>query len=120
MRKKIKSIVYALRGLRAAYSCDISFRLELASSAIFLVFGYIVWPLSMPEFLFFVMSYILIITAELFNTALEQALDRLHPGRHEAIGASKDIAAAAVFVTMLFAGFVFVVIGGRHLGIWFV
>jgi diacylglycerol kinase (ATP) len=34
--------------------------------------------------------------AELFNTALAQIIDRLHPERHESIRAAKDCAAAAV------------------------
>jgi diacylglycerol kinase (ATP) len=35
------------------------------------------------------------------NSALEVAIDRLHPERHPAIGMAKDMAAGAVFVTVL-------------------
>lgn len=39
-----------------------------------------------------------VLTAELFNTALEVLADRLHPEIHEMIGKAKDCAAGAVLV----------------------
>jgi diacylglycerol kinase (ATP) len=44
-----------------------------------------------------------VLGAELMNTALEQALDHLHPGIHPAIKRAKDSAAAAVLVLSLAA-----------------
>ena len=40
----------------------------------------------------------LVLAAELFNTALEHALDHLHPELHPAIKVSKDCAAGAVLI----------------------
>lgn len=45
----------------------------------------------------------LVIAAELLNTALETLADRLHPEHDPAIGAAKDVAAAAVLVASLAA-----------------
>jgi diacylglycerol kinase (ATP) len=45
----------------------------------------------------------LVLAAELFNTALEHALDHLHPEIHPAIKVSKDCAAAAVLIFSLSA-----------------
>lgn len=45
----------------------------------------------------------LVIVAELFNAALETLADHLHPERHPEIGATKDIAAAAVLIAALTA-----------------
>jgi undecaprenol kinase len=42
-----------------------------------------------------------VLAAELFNTALEHALDHLHPDLHPAIKVSKDCAAGAVLVFSL-------------------
>ncbi len=39
-----------------------------------------------------------VIAAELFNTALEQLADRLHPEQHPDIQRAKDVGAAAVLV----------------------
>jgi diacylglycerol kinase len=46
-------------------------------------------------------TYILILITELQNSALEYALDHLHPDTHENIGRSKDMAAAAVLLAGL-------------------
>ena len=42
-----------------------------------------------------------VLAAELFNTALEELTDHLHPGRHARIKIVKDVAAAAVLVASL-------------------
>jgi undecaprenol kinase len=42
-----------------------------------------------------------VISAELFNTAIERLADRLHPEVHPVIGMVKDCAAAAVLVAAL-------------------
>ena len=51
----------------------------------------------------------MVLAAELFNSALEAALDRLHPERHPAIKVAKDCAAAAVLLLSLTALGVFIV-----------
>jgi diacylglycerol kinase (ATP) len=42
-----------------------------------------------------------VLAAELFNTALEQLADRLHPEQHPQIRIAKDCAAAAVLVVSI-------------------
>ena len=49
----------------------------------------------------------LVLAAELFNTAFEAALDRLHPDHHAAIGIAKDCAAGAVLVMSFASAAVF-------------
>jgi diacylglycerol kinase (ATP) len=44
-----------------------------------------------------------VISAELFNTAIERLADHLHPEVHPSIGMVKDCAAAAVLVAALAA-----------------
>jgi diacylglycerol kinase (ATP) len=44
-----------------------------------------------------------VISAELFNTAIERLADRLHPEVHPVIGMVKDCAAAAVLIASLAA-----------------
>lgn len=51
----------------------------------------------------------LVLAAELFNTALEQALDGLHPERHPAIQLARDCGAGAVLLSSLTGVSVFVV-----------
>jgi len=104
MIKKIyKSVRNALFGLSYAYSSDKSFRMEAGGSLVYIILGYILWPLSGVELALFIGSYLLILITELINTSIEQMLERLHPERHHLIGASKDIASAAVLMAFVFA-----------------
>jgi hypothetical protein len=49
-------------------------------------------------------------TEKLQNSAIEVALDQIHPERHEAIGRSKDLAAAAVVWAGVFGLICFVLV----------
>lgn len=111
-----RSFMYAVKGLRHAYKTDKSFRLEVKLGLpIYIIIGWLIWPLAEWEILLFVLSYALILTVELINTAFEKMLDRVHPDEHELIGRSKDIAAAAVLVVFLFAFFVILLLLYTHL-----
>ena len=61
----------------------------------------IAWTLSV------IVLLVLGLAAELFNGALEAALDRLHPGEDAEIGAAKDMASAALLVINVAAAVVF-------------
>ncbi len=102
-----RSFAYALKGLRHAYRADKSFRLEIRLGIpIYLAVGWILAPITPLELLFLLLSYFLILTVELMNTAFEKMLDKVHPEQHEMIGRSKDIASAAVLMTFIFAAIV--------------
>lgn len=92
-----------LRGLKHAYKQDLSFRMETWGILGYGLVVFLAWPLSKSEWLFLILSYFIILIAELINTSVEQMLGRLHPEEHEAIGRSKDIASAAVLLAFLFA-----------------
>lgn len=94
---------HALRGLKHAATQDFGFRTQLYGVGLVLVIiGYLLSPISDIELLFILLSYALILITELQNSALEVALDKLHPDLHEAIGVSKDMAAASVLIAGLF------------------
>ena len=51
-------------------------------------------------------SLLLMLGAELLNTAIEKLCDHLHPGRHDRIGIVKDLASAGAFLTQVIAALV--------------
>jgi diacylglycerol kinase len=55
-------------------------------------------PMEAWEWLFVILCWILILITELQNSALEAALNKIHPELHENIGHSKDMAAGAVLL----------------------
>lgn len=103
--KKIgHSVVFALAGLRHAYTSDKSFRMEVNYGLpIYLIVAWLLCPFEPWELIIFTFSYFLILIVELVNTAFETMIDHLHPQQHRTVGKSKDISAAAVLVAFIFA-----------------
>lgn len=107
MKKIWKSVRFALQGFRHAYVSDKSFRMEINYGLpIYFIIGWFLFPLQAFEVMLYVFSYMFILSVELINTAFEKMIDRVHPDHHESIGRSKDMSAAAVLITFMFAAFV--------------
>lgn len=103
IRKQKKRFGFALSGIRYAINKDKSFRQQwYGIGSIIIALIAFLSPLSANELLFTILTYILILITELQNSALEYALDHLHPDTHENIGRSKDMAAGAVLLAGLF------------------
>ena len=94
-----KRFCFAAAGLRAALR-ENSFRTQLAFAA--LAGLALVW--LRPELLWWALvgiMIVLVLAAELFNTALEHLCDHLHPEQHPTIRIVKDVSAAAVLALSL-------------------
>lgn len=104
-------LLRTIRGFYYAVRYDHAMQLHLIIGAALLIIGRIFWPLSDLQVALLVLGFILLLVTELQNTALEIALDRLHPERHESIKRSKDIAAASVLLAAAFLGVVVFWIG---------
>ena len=91
---------FALHGIACAWRGEVSFRQQaVAAAGVFLI---LLWRRpAMVWWALLLMNCGLVLAAELFNTALENALDHLHPERHAAIRIAKDCAAGAVLVLSL-------------------
>lgn len=74
---------------------------------------------SMLEFLFLFLAITLVVMAELFNTALEKAVDLAMPDYHPMAKIAKDAAAAAVLMAAIFAAIVGVFIFYEPIRAWF-
>ncbi len=107
----IKGFGYALKGVKHALMTDRSFRFQtLFIGPLVLIVAYVFWPLSEIEILFLGLGWILGVITEIQNTSMEAALDHLHPGIHEEIGHSKDMASGSVLLSGVFLMFVIIVI----------
>lgn len=114
MKRLIKSFGHALNGFKEAYISDKNVRFELWGVLILIGFIYVMPPLEIYELLFLILAYFIILIAEFVNTAFERAFAKLHPAYDKMIGASKDIAAAAVLLGVVFAGIVVLFILFNH------
>jgi len=103
IRKYINRFPHAIRGIIYAALNDSSYRHQLYLTAVVIIgYLYFVTPLDKFEFLFVLLACVLILITELQNSAIEAALDRLHPELHESIKQSKDMASGAVLIAGLF------------------
>jgi len=94
---------FALAGLRAGLAGESSVRTEVAVLVLWI--GVLSW--LRPEPIWWALSIgwmLLIIAVELLNSALEATLDRVSLEHHPLIGRAKDIASAAVGLSILNAG----------------
>jgi diacylglycerol kinase (ATP) len=88
---------FALAGLREAVARELTFRIQLLAAVCAIAATLALR--APPIWLALVVAMIgLVLAAELFNTALERALDGLHPAQSEFVRIAKDCAAAAVLV----------------------
>lgn len=102
-----KRLGFAVHGIRAAWRNEASFCTQ--SNATVLVLLVLLWRQPAPLWwAVLLVNCGMVLSAELFNSALEAALDLLHPEEHASIKLAKDCAAGAVLVLSLTAGCVFV------------
>ena len=115
MRFWIKRLSHPFRGLKYAFTHDFAIRFEIVVLGIiglpaaYFLFG----PFSAREILLLLFCWFFIVVTELQNSAIETALDKIHPEHHEVIGRSKDLASAAVVWAAIFGliSFIFVISG---------
>jgi diacylglycerol kinase (ATP) len=113
-----RALLWSLKGIGAAWRVESSFRLEvylflpLAPLALWIGEGPI-------EKVLLVGSLMLVLSAELMNSAVEAVIARYGDDHHELTGRAKDMGSAAVFVLMLNALLVWgVILAPRYLGGW--
>jgi len=95
-----RATLWSLKGLRAAWSVESSFRLEVYLFVILAPLG--IWLGKTPvEQVLLVGSLLLVLSAELLNSSIEAVIERYGAEHHELAGRAKDMGSAAVFMLML-------------------
>jgi diacylglycerol kinase (ATP) len=102
----------ALQGLAAAWRYEIPFRMEVLACAVLLPLALFIGNTAVERALL-VGSLLLVLIVELLNSALEATLDRVSLEDHPLIGRAKDIASAAVGLSLVNAGaiWLFILLG---------
>ncbi|HEU4856451.1 MAG TPA: diacylglycerol kinase [Rhodanobacteraceae bacterium] len=91
---------WSLKGLRAGWRIEASFRLEAILCVILLPVGLWLGDGALEKALL-AGSLLPVPAAEMLNSGIEALVDRLWPGRDEVAGRIKDMGSAAVFLLML-------------------
>jgi diacylglycerol kinase (ATP) len=96
---------YSLAGLRQAWAHESAFRQEITLALIMLPAGLWLGQTATQRALL-CGSVLLVVVVELLNSAIEAAVDRVGPEKHEYAGRAKDMGSAAVFVSLVGVGLI--------------
>lgn len=90
----------ALQGLRAAWQHEDAFRQEVVLAAIAIPAALLL-PVAPLGKVMMIASILLVLIVELLNSALEAAVDYISLDHHPVAKRAKDIASAAVFLSIV-------------------
>lgn len=103
-----QSFGFAFQGIWYALNTQRNLRIHFLAAAVVLVLG---WFLDLPErsFMSVLTAIMVVMVAELVNTAVESVVDLASPDFHALAKTAKDVAAGAVLLAAL---------GAAALGVW--
>jgi diacylglycerol kinase (ATP) len=105
----IRAFGASRKGLAGAFREEAAFRQELAFAAVALPLG--LWlGHSGVERALLAGAVMVVLIVELLNSAIEAAVDRMGPERHELAGLAKDIGSAAVLLSFVLFALVWILV----------
>jgi diacylglycerol kinase (ATP) len=111
-RRFANTVVWSLQGWRAAWSSEVSLRQWVGVNAASAALAFAL-DLTAGERALLLALGLLVLAAELLNTAVEVIVDHILPDPHPAAQKAKDCGSAAVALTALAGGVAWAVILGR-------
>jgi diacylglycerol kinase (ATP) len=96
----INAFKWSMKGLKAAWDFESSFRLEVYLFIVLAPLGLWLGNTGIEKALL-VSSLILVLIVEVINSAIEAVVDRFGGERHELSGRAKDLGSASVFLADL-------------------
>lgn len=108
---------YSWLGLKSAWRCEAAFRQEVVIAAVLVPLA--IWlGRSGVERALLVGSVVLVLVVELLNSSIEAVIDRFGAEWHELCGRAKDIASAAVLVSLVLAVLTWALVLWPRLHVW--
>lgn len=108
-KKIINSFKYAIEGFVSSFKTERNMKIHVLVMICVIVLG-LVLKLSKIEWFICIILISLVISAELFNTAIETIVDMISPEKNDKAKLAKDISAAAVLTLAIGAVIIGVII----------
>jgi diacylglycerol kinase (ATP) len=105
MKRRLRSILCAFRGLHALFREQPNAWIHLIAALGVIIAG-ILCHLSAIEWGVIIFAIGLVFSAELFNSAIEELVNKVSPEFHPLAGKIKDLAAGAVLVAAITAAII--------------
>ncbi len=100
LKRLIKAFGFSMQGLSAAFKNEAAFRQEIYLSIILIPLAFFLGETGAEKALL-VSAIILVLIIELINSGMEAVVDRFGDEQHELSGRAKDVASAAVLITLI-------------------
>ena len=100
MKKFLQGLGYAFAGLGIAWKEEANFRIQVVMTLLVVAFGWYV-RLTSVEWMFVALSIAFVLSAEAFNTAIEELGDLHETNHNPRVARLKDLSAAAVLLASL-------------------
>ncbi len=110
----LKSFVYAFEGIKTSFKEERNMRIHLFAAVLVITTG-IVMGIDSTSWCLLVFAIGTVITAELFNTAIEMICNIINPAFDPRIKKIKDISSAAVLCVSIGAAIVGVIVFTKRL-----
>ncbi len=109
IKRVIRATGFSMKGLKAAWIHEAAFRQESILALLMLPLALLV-DISTLERLMLILTLFIVLIVELLNSAIEAVVDRIGSEIHPLSGQAKDIASAAVFMSLMLCGITWLVI----------
>ena len=109
IKRVFRATGFSMKGLKAAWIHEAAFRQELLLACLMLPIALFV-DISTVERLLLILTLFIVLIVELLNSAVEAVVDRVGDEIHVLSGQAKDIASAAVFMSLALCGITWVVV----------
>ena len=94
------ALIYSMAGLASAWKNEAAFRQETIVAIVLLPLAFWLGQ-STNQIALLILSVFIVLIVELLNSAVEAAIDRISNERHALSKQAKDIASAAVFLSLI-------------------
>ncbi len=99
-KKLINSFKYALEGINSAFISERNMKIHILIMCLVIIAG-IFLKINRTEWIICIILFAMVISSEMFNTAIETVVDIAMPDRNDKAKIAKDVSAGAVLVTAI-------------------
>lgn len=101
-KRLLHSFKYAAHGIAFCVSHEMNMRIHIVATMCVLYLSQF-YNFTKEQFILLIITCVVVISAEMMNTAIEVVIDKVSPGYSALAKVGKDVAAGAVFVTAIAA-----------------
>lgn len=118
MHKTLKSIGFALNGIKAVWKEERNFKIAVVASAV-VTFCMFYFEFSYVEKVFCIIAMTMVLVAEMINTAIEDLCNKVNSHTDPMIAKIKDISSGFVLLTVLGAFCIGLIVFTHHFYLYY-